>query len=130
MSGNRAQRRAAAAGPTLENRYGSGTQRRALAPALVGAVVLLAGLLLVGQEAYLLIRFGVAILAVITAVFVWQARRWAWLVPPLVVAVLWNPVLPLDFTGQPFRLGHVVGAAALLATGIFAKHTPSRAPRA
>jgi hypothetical protein len=126
VSGNRAQRRAAAAGPTLENRYGKRSQRRALAPAMIGAIVLLAGLLLVGQEAYLLIRFGVCILAVITVVFVWQSRKWAWLVPPLVVAVLWNPVLPFAFSGQAFRLGHVVGAAALLVTGASARYTPPR----
>lgn len=125
MTGNRAQRRAAVA-PPLEQRYGTGVQRRALAPAMLGALVLIGGLLLVGQEGYLLIRFAVSILALITAVFVWQARRWAWLAAPLVVAVLWNPVFPLDFTGRPFRLGHVVGAAALLVTGVFAKYAPPR----
>ena len=126
MSGNRAQRRAAAARPTLENRYGDRGQRRALAPALLAALVLLGGLLLVGQEAYLLIRFGVSILALITAVFVWQARRWAWLPVPIVVAVLWNPVLPFGFSGQPFRLGHVAGAAALLLVGVFVRYTPPK----
>ena len=125
MSGNRAQRRASGrTPPTLQNRYGSRKQRRALAPAAVAAIVLLGGLLLVGQEAYLLILFGVSILAVITAVFVWQARQWAWLPVPLVVAVLWNPVVPFAFTGQPFRLGHVVAAAALLVAGVFARYTP------
>ncbi len=124
MSGNRSERRAAARQPTLSNRYGSRQQRRALGPAIVGAIVLLGGLLLVGNDAYLYIRFGVAVLAVITAVFVFQAKQWAWLVPPVVVAVLWNPILPFGFAGQPFRLGSLVGAAALLLTGILAKYTP------
>lgn len=124
MSGNRAERRAAARQPTLSNRYGSRKQRRALAPAVVGIVVLLAGLLLVGQDAYYFIRAGVSVLAVITAVFVWQARQWAWLVPPVVVAVLWNPIVPFAFAGQPFRLGHIVASVALLATGVFARYTP------
>jgi len=125
MSGNRAERRAAARNPpTLANRYGSRKQRRALGPALVGAVVLIAGLLLVGQDGYLFIRFGVCALALITAVFVGQAKQWAWLPVPVVVAVLWNPVIPFAFDGQPFRLGHVVGAAALLLTGVFARYTP------
>jgi len=126
VSGNRAQRRAAAARPTLENRYGSRGQRRALGPALIGALVLLGGLLLVGQESYLIIRFAVSILALITAVFVWQSRKWAWLPVPVVVAVLWNPVLPFDFSGQPFRLGHVVGAAALLLVGAVVRYTPPK----
>jgi hypothetical protein len=124
VSGNRAERRAAARQPTLANRYGSRQQRRALGPAVVGAAVLLGGLLLVGNDAYLYIRFAVSVLAIITAVFVFQAKRWAWLVPPVVVAVLWNPILPFAFEGQPFRLGSLVGAAALLLTGVFAKYTP------
>lgn len=126
MSGNRAQRRAAAGRPTLENRYGSRGQRRALGPALIGALVLLGGLLLVGQESYLIIRFAVSILALITAVFVWQSRQWAWLPVPVVVAVIWNPVLPFGFSGQPFRLGHVVGAAALLLVGAIVRYTPPK----
>lgn len=124
MSGNRAERRAAARRPTLSNRYGSRKQRRALAPAAVGIVVLLGGLVLVGQDGYYFIRAGVSVLAVITVVFVWQARAWPWLVPPAVVAVLWNPVVPFDFTGQPFRIGHIVAAVALLLTGLFARYTP------
>ncbi|MGT2424714.1 DUF6804 family protein [Amnibacterium kyonggiense] len=125
MSGNRAERRAAARNPpTLANRYGSRKQRRALGPAVVGAVVLLGGLLLVGQDGYLFIRFGVSVLALITAVFVWQAKQWAWLPVPLVVAVLWNPAYPFAFAGTPFRLGHLVAAAALLLAGAFARYTP------
>jgi hypothetical protein len=128
VSGNRAERRAAARGeappPSLADRYGTRKQRRALAPAVVGVLVLLGGLLLVGQDAYLFIRFAVSVLALITGVFVWQAKQWAWLVPPVVVAVLWNPVLPFAFEGQPFRLGHIAAAAALLLTGAFARYTP------
>jgi hypothetical protein len=124
VSGNRAQRRSSGrTPPTLENRYGSRKQRRALAPAALATIVLLGGLLLVGQEGYLLIQFGVSILALITAVFVWQAKAWGWLPVPVVVAVLWNPIVPFAFSGQPFRLGHVVAAAALLLTGAFARYT-------
>jgi hypothetical protein len=124
VSGNRAQRRSSGrTPPTLENRYGSRKQRRALAPAALAAIVLLGGLLLVGQEGYLLIQFGVSILALITAVFVWQAKAWGWLPVPIVIAVLWNPIVPFAFSGQPFRLGHVVAAAALLLTGAFARYT-------
>ena len=128
MSGNRADRRAASRAPaassSLARRYGVRKQRRALAPAVVAVLVLFGGLLLIGQEGYLLIRYGVSILALIVAVFVWQAKQWAWLPVPVVVAVLWNPALPFVFSGQPFRLGHVVAAAALLATGVFARYTP------
>lgn len=126
MGGNRSERRSAARTPSLETRYGSGAERRALLPAIVAAIVLLGGLLLVGQEGYLLIRYAVSILSLVVAVFVQQAKRWAWLPVPVVVAVLWNPVLPFAFTGQPFRLGHVAAAAAMLVTGFFAKHAVRR----
>jgi hypothetical protein len=129
-AGNRAERRAAGrapAAPTLADRYGSRKQRRAFAPALVGGLVLLGGALLVGKDEYLYIRFAVCALALITAVFVYQAKQWAWLPVPVVVAVLWNPVLPFAFSGQPFRVGHVVGAVALLVAGLLARYDPARA---
>ena len=128
MSGNRAARRAASRAPSgsLDERYGRRGERRALLPAIVAAVVLLGGLLLIGQEGYLLIRFAVAVLALISGVFMWQARRWDWLPVPLVVAVLWNPVLPFAFSGQPFRLGHVAAAAALLVAGLAARSRAAR----
>ena len=128
MSGNRAERRAASRAPaaSLDERYGRGGERRGLLPAIVAAVVLLGGLLLVGQEAYVFIRYAVAVLALISAVFLWQGRRWEWVPVPVVVAVLWNPVLPFAFAGQPFRLGHVVAAAALLVAGAAARARPVR----
>lgn len=129
--GNRAERRAAgrtpAAAPSLADRYGSRKQRRALAPAVLGGLVLLGGALLVGTDEYLYIRFAVSILALITAVFVYQAKQWAWLPVPVVIAVLWNPVVPFAFTGQAFRVGHVVGAVALLVAGLLARYDPARA---
>ncbi len=124
MSGNRASRRAADRAPALEDRYGDRRERRALLPAIVAAGVLLGGLLLVGQEGYLLIRFAAAVLALIVAVFVWQAKAWALLPAPIVIAVLWNPVLPFAFSGQAFRLGHVVAAATVLLTGFLARSAP------
>ncbi|MFD1722669.1 DUF6804 family protein [Amnibacterium endophyticum] len=128
MNGNRAERRAAARAPQPSpQRYGSGKERRALAPAALGAVVLLSGLLLIGTGLYVVVLYVVSVLALITAVLVGQAGRWAWLPVPIVVAVLWNPVLPFAFSGQPFRIGHVVAAAALVLTGTFARYDTRRA---
>jgi hypothetical protein len=123
MSGNRAERRAASHGepgrPTGD-RYGRRSERRALAPAVLAAIVLVAGLALLGSDGFLYIRYAVAILALIMAVLVWQARRWAWLPGLVVIAVLWNPVLPFPFAGRPWAIGQLVAAAALLVTGFFA----------
>jgi hypothetical protein len=132
MSGNRADRRARGRGGVPErsandDRYGRRPERRALAPAVLAAIVLLAGLALLGSDGFLWIRYAVAILSLIVAVFVWQARRWAWLPGPLVIAVLWNPAIPFPFAGKPWAIGQLVAAAALVLTGVFAsKPLPPR----
>lgn len=125
MSANRAERRAARReGPSgrsaHDDRYGRRPERRALAPAVLAAIVLLAGLALLGSDGFLWIRYAVAILSLIVAVFVWQAGRWAWLPGPLVIAVLWNPVFPFPFSGRAWAIGQLVAAAALILTGVFA----------
>ena len=123
MSGNRAERRAAGHGgrpdrSAADDRYGRRPERRALAPAVLAAIVLLAGLALLGSDGFLWIRYAVAILSLIVAV---QARRWAWLPGPLVVAVLWNPAIPFPFAGKAWAIGQLVAAAALVTTGVFAR---------
>jgi hypothetical protein len=122
-SGNRRERRAAAAAPRsgVEHRYGSRTERRALVPAVLGAIVLLAGLALVGTTGFYWIRISAAVLAFITAVFVWQAHHRVLVVVPIVIGVLWNPVVPFPFSGDPWRIGQVVGAAVLVVTGFLSR---------
>lgn len=129
MSGNRAQRRAAARGEVpaaskIDDRYGRRPERRALAPAVLAVIVLLAGLALLDSDGFVWIRYAVSILSLIIAVFVWQARRWAWLPVPIVIAVLWNPAVPFPFSGKPWAIGQLVAAVALLATGFFASKRP------
>lgn len=90
----------------------------ALAPGLLGAIVLLAGLALLDSDGYLVIRFAVAILAAIIVVFAVQARAWGWAVLPAVVTVVWNPVLPVDFSGQLWVAAQFVAALALIVVGL------------
>ncbi|PPF73852.1 hypothetical protein C5C36_10740 [Rathayibacter sp. AY1G1] len=71
--------------------------RMALAPGILGAIVLLAGLALVGSDAYDFIRYPVAILAAVIGWFAIQARALLWLIGLVPVLVLWNPVLPFAF---------------------------------
>ena len=125
MSGNRAERRAGDRGPGPghpegSDRYGRRPERRALAPAVLAAIVLLAGLALLGSDGFVWIRYAVAILSLIAAVFVLQARQWPWLPGPVVIAVLWNPAFPFPFAGKAWALGQLVAAAVLVVTGVFA----------
>lgn len=115
-SGNRRDRRAGAGGPAP--RYPETVRRDALAPGLLGAVALLAGLALITSGTFQIIRFAAAILALIVVVFAVQARHWWW-VPVLgAVAVLWNPVLPFPFAGQAWALAQLAGAAVFIAAGL------------
>lgn len=94
-------------------------RRTALAPGLLGAIALLAGLALLDNEGgFLIIRFAVAILALIVLVFSWQARQWWWIVPLVVIAVGWNPIWPTSFSGQWWVAAQFIAAIVFVAAGI------------
>ena len=96
-------------------------RRTALAPAVLAAIVLLAGVALVGADGYIVIRFAVAILALIIAVFAWQARQWWWLPLLAAIAVLFNPVVVVPIEGDALLIAHYVSIIVLLVIGIFVK---------
>lgn len=102
------------------DRYPSRRRRTAIIPAVLAAIVLLAGLALLETDAYLVIRFAVSILALIVAVFAWQARQWWWLLGLVPIAVLWNPVFPivLEDAGLWSALQYVA-VLVFLAAGAF-----------
>jgi hypothetical protein len=95
--------------------------RPVLPPAVFGAMVLLGGLALLDSDAYLYIRFGVSVLALICCVFVNRAQQPWWLVPLVPIVIVWNPVWPLDLHGQLWVAGQFVAALAFIATGLFVK---------
>jgi hypothetical protein len=71
-------------------------RRTALAPGILGAIVLLAGLALLESGAYYWIKVVVAILAAIVTVYAWQSKQWWWLPFLVAIVVLWNPIWPID----------------------------------
>ena len=96
-------------------------RRMALAPAIVATIALLAGVGAIGGDLYLLIQFLVAILALIVAVFAWQAKQWWWIIVLVPIAVIWNPVFPLTIDGD-LRLGlHYAAAIVFIAVGVLVK---------
>lgn len=111
-------------------RYGETPFRRmALAPALLGAIVLFVGLLILDSDAYLIIRFVVAILALVVGWFAIQGRAWWWLPLLAAIAVLWNPVLPFDWSGPIWIGAHYLAAAVLIVVGVFVKVRTEPPPR-
>ena len=97
-------------------------RRPAFAPGILGAIVLMAGLALLDNPGgFLLIKFGVAILALIMCVFCWQAGQWWWIVGLGVIAVVWNPVVPFAFSGQVWVAAQFVAALGFVAVGLRVK---------
>lgn len=104
------------------SRYGEPAFRRtALAPAILAAIILLAGFALLGQEAFLWILYPVAILALIVAWFAFQARHWWWIPPMLAIAVLWNPIFPFGFDGPLWVAAQYVAVLVFVLAGVLIK---------
>jgi len=91
-------------------------------PSLLAVVALLIGVALIASDGFTVIRYVVAILALIVAWFAWQARQWWWIIGLVPIAVLWNPVFPIDLGLPDVWLGLQYAAAIVfLAAGILVK---------
>jgi hypothetical protein len=89
-------------------------QRNALAPGILAALVLVVAPALLASEWFTVIRFVVAILALIVAWFAVKARQWWWVPVLVAIAVLWNPVVPFAFGGAWWVGGQLVAAVVFL----------------
>jgi hypothetical protein len=101
-------------------------RRMALAPGLLGAIVVLAGLALLDVDAFIVIKYATAILAAIVGWFAIQGRAW-WALPLLAaIVVIWNPVLPFDFHGQWWVAGQFGAVIVFIACAILVKVAAKR----
>jgi uncharacterized membrane protein len=95
--------------------------RPALAPGLLGAIVLLAGLALTDTAWFVPVRFVVAILSLIMCVFAVRGRTW-WALPLLAaIAVLWNPVVIIPIDDRTWQAFQFLAALAMVVTGVLIK---------
>jgi hypothetical protein len=95
--------------------------RSALAPGLLGAIALLAGLALLDVGSFVIIRYIVSILALIMCVFVIQAKAWWWLIGLVPIAVLWNPIVVIELHGQGWVSAQFIAALVFIIAGILTK---------
>jgi len=99
--------------------YPTRLRRTALIPALIATVALLAGVVLIEGDGFTIIRYVVSIFALIVGVFAWQAKQWWWLIGLVPIAVLWNPVIPIELGLADLWFGlQYVAAAVFIAAGI------------
>ncbi|MBF0816638.1 hypothetical protein B5M43_013205 [Microbacterium sp. MEC084] len=96
-------------------------QRNALAPSLIAAPTLFLAPLLLGGEWATIVLFIVAIFAMITAWFAFQARQWWWIIVFAAIAVLWNPAYPFPFEGPLWTAAQPVAAVTFLTAGALIK---------
>lgn len=92
--------------------------RSALAPGLLGAIALLAGLALLDSDGFIVIRYVVSILALIICVFVIQAKGWWWLIALVPIAVVWNPIVVIDLHGQGWVSAQFIAALLFILIGV------------
>lgn len=90
----------------------------ALAPGILTAIILMAGLALVGGDAYDIVRYPVAILAAVIGWFAIQGRSFLWLIGLAPIVVLWNPVLPFSFPDAVWSSLHLAAVGVVVAAGL------------
>ena len=106
--------------------YPNTSRRTALAPALLAVIALLIGVAIIESDGFIVIRYIVSILALILCVFAWQSRQWWWIVGFAPIAVLWNPVFPIDLGVPDVWLGlQYIAAILFIAAGILIRVTDS-----
>jgi hypothetical protein len=111
--------------------YPSRLRRTALAPGILAAIALLVGVAIITTDGFIVVRYIVSILALIVTVFAWQARQWWWIIGLLPIAVLWNPVFPIDLGMPDLWLGlQYVAVLVFIAAGVLIRveDTTSKPP--
>lgn len=95
--------------------------RPALAPGLIAAIVLLACVAFLDAPAFVAVRWGVTVLALIILVFALRGRAWWALVVTAAIAVCWNPLVTVPIPGQVWAALQIVAAALFVVMGLAVK---------
>ena len=95
--------------------------RPALAPGLIAAIVLLACVAFLDAPAFVAVRWGITVLALIILVFALRGRAWWALVVTAAIAVCWNPLVTVPIPGQLWAALQIVAAALFVVMGLAVK---------
>jgi hypothetical protein len=94
------------------------TARLALAPGLLGAIVCLAALPMIGSSWYVVVRYVVAILALIICVFAWQGKNYWWLIGLVPIAVLFQPIAVIPLSDLALYWVHFASTVVFIGVGV------------
>ncbi|MBH0131524.1 DUF6804 family protein [Salinibacterium sp. NK8237] len=104
--------------------YPNRPRRVALPAAILAVLVLLVGAGVIGTEIFTIVRYVVSILALICVVLVWQVRQWWWAIGLIPIAIVWNPIVPIEIADvQLFQGLHYTAALVFIAVGVGARVT-------
>lgn len=93
------------------------TNRPALAPAAVAAVLLLIALATLPLGYYTFMRWGVTIAAIAMCTMAYKGNQSAWLFVLIPIAILFNPISPVYMRRQAWAPFDVIAAMVLLLAG-------------
>ncbi|GAA1220433.1 hypothetical protein GCM10009655_20000 [Rhodoglobus aureus] len=97
-----------------------------LPAAVLAVLVLLVGAGIVETEIFTVVRYVVSILALICVVLVVQARQWWWAIGLVPIAILWNPVFPIEVADTQLFAGlHYIAALVFIVIGVAVRVTDS-----
>lgn len=95
--------------------------RAALVPGLLGAIGLMVGLALLESWWFIVILFITAIMALIMCVYAIQAKSYWWLLGLVPIAIIWNPILPLQLAGQGWQFMQLAAALTFVFSAFLIK---------
>ncbi|KQS08367.1 hypothetical protein ASG04_11960 [Curtobacterium sp. Leaf183] len=96
----------------------------------MAAIVLLACVALLDAPAFVAVRWGVTVLALIVLVFALRGRTWWAMVLMAAVAVCWNPLVTVPIPGQVWAALQILVAALFIVVGIAVRVPRSAEDRA
>jgi hypothetical protein len=98
-----------------------------LPAAILAVLVLLVGAGIIQTEIFTVVRYVVSILALICVVLVVQSRKWWWVIGLVPIAVLWNPVFPIEVADTQLFAGlHYIAALVFIVIGVVVRVTDSQ----
>ena len=95
--------------------------RPVLIPALIAGVLLLAAVAPLEYGFYTVLRIAVTVVAVWIALASVRSRQVGWVVVAIIMAILFNPLIPVSLSKEVWVPIDVAGAVLVVLAGVFVR---------